>query len=109
MFHSTEGCMVTSLCTHLSYALLNSHCLTVFALFCLQTVQIMVGAITFLIGIVMAVGELSFGGASGIFFWGSIIVSALIPFVPFWSSLCSTSVDFSSLLKFCCVTVETMN
>ena len=43
----------------------------------------MVGAMTFLFGIVMAVGELSLGVASGIFVWGSIIVSALIPFAPF--------------------------
>ncbi|XP_046883599.1 membrane-spanning 4-domains subfamily A member 4A-like [Hypomesus transpacificus] len=39
----------------------------------LGTVQIMVGAMTFLFGIVMAVGELSLGVASGIFVWGSII------------------------------------
>ncbi|XP_062320888.1 membrane-spanning 4-domains subfamily A member 4A-like isoform X2 [Osmerus eperlanus] len=39
----------------------------------LGTVQIMVGAITFLFGIVMAVGELSLGVLSGIFVWGSII------------------------------------
>ena len=41
------------------------------------------GAMTFLFGIVMAVGKLSGAVLFGIFIWGSIIVSAHSPFVPF--------------------------